>query len=267
MGSLDFVSQNAAVAVAFVAKDPQFILDDLLSFGHDPQSAGRELADFESKVHLRLREDIAANIGGDTAIALDGAMLPTPAWKLILEVHDAAALSHSLEQLVTAVSQEAQQKGRPGVSLQSEDVSGQKYYSVISQEKGAKPLTYTFAAGYMIVGPNRAVVMNALHTKTMNNSLARSGDFKAMLPKDTNANYSAIAYQNLSPVLQPLLAQVTGEQAAVIQQLAADSRPSVVAAWGKENRIEAATNSRFVGFDWLTLGSLLGKGTSRPHTP
>jgi hypothetical protein len=267
MGSLDFVSQNAAVAIAFVAKDPKAIMDDVLSFGRDPERTSREIADAESKLHLRLRDDIAANLGGDTSIALDGAVLPTPAWKLIVEVHDAAALASSIEKLVQAVNEEAQHKGKPGVTLQTEDVSGQKFYSVVSQDKGQKPMTFTFSSGYMIVGPSRAVVMDALHTKAMGSSLARSGDFKSMLPKDSNANYSAVAYQNLSPVLQPLLSQMTGEQAAVLQQLAADSRPSVIAAWGRENRIDAATNSRFIGFDWLALGSLLGKGTSRGRIP
>jgi hypothetical protein len=267
MGSLDFVSQNAAAAVAFIAKDPQAIMDDVLSFGRDPERTNREIADAESKLHLRIREDIAANLGGDTTIALDGAVLPTPAWKLIVEVHNAGALAASLEKLVQAVNEEAQRKGKPGVTLQSEDVSGQKFYALVSQEKVANPVTYTFSSGYMIVGPSRAVVMNALHTKAMGNSLARSGDFKSMLPKDANANYSAVAYQNLSPVLQPLLSRMTGEQAAVLQQLAADSRPSVIAAWGRDNRIDAASNSRFVGFDWLALGTLLGEGTSQPRTP
>ena len=267
MGSLDFVSQNAAVAVAFVAKDPQAIMDDVLSFRRNRERTDRELAEVESKLQLRIREDIAANLGGETTIALDGAVLPTPAWKLIVEVHNPAALATSFEKLVQGINDEAQRKGKPGASLQSEDVSGQRYYTLTGKEAGANPVTYTFAAGYMIVAPSRAMVMNALHTKAMGNSLARAGDFKSMLPKDSNANYSAVAYQNLSPILQPLLSQVTGEQAAVIQQLAADSRPSVVAAWGRDNRIEAATNSRFVGFDWLALGSLLGKGTSPHHTP
>jgi hypothetical protein len=267
IGSLDFVSQNAAVAIAFVAKDPQAIMDDVLSFGRDPERTSREVADAESKLHLRLREDIAANLGGDTAIALDGAVLPTPAWKLIVEVHNAGALANSLEKLVQAMNEESQRKGKPGVTLQAEDISGQKFYAVVSQDKGQKPITYTFASGYMIIGPSRAVVMDALHTRAMGSSLARSGDFKSMLPKDSNANYSAVAYQNLSPVLQPLLSQMTGEQAAVLQQLAADSRPSVIAVWGRENRIDAATNSRFIGFDWLALGSLLGKGTSQGRTP
>jgi hypothetical protein len=121
----------------------------------------------------------------------------------------------------------------------------------------------------MIVGPNRATLMNTLHTRANGDSLARSGDFKAMLPKDENANYSLIAYQNLAPIIQPLSTQLTGDQAKIVQELASDSRPSVACAWGKQNRIEAVTNSRLLGFDWLALGSLLekNKGTTKGQKP
>jgi hypothetical protein len=126
---------------------------------------------------------------------------------------------------------------------------------------------FTFAPGYMIIGPNRAVLMNTLHTRATGDSLARSPEFKALLPKDQNANYSAIAYQNLGPILQPLLSQMSGEQAKVIQQLAADSKPSVICAWGRQNQIEAVTNSRLFGFDWMAVGSLLNPGTSQRRNP
>ncbi len=79
-----------------------------------------------------------------------------------------------------------------------------------------------------------------------------------MLPKDENENYSAIAYQNLSPVLTPLLSQVSGDAALALRELAADSKPTAVCAWGEANTIEAASNSRLFGFDFLTLGALIG---------
>jgi hypothetical protein len=58
-------------------------------------------------------------------------------------------------------------------------------------------------------------------------------------------------------VLNPLLSQFSGESADAIRKLAADSRPTAICAWGKENRIEAASDSRLFGFDFLTLGALL----------
>jgi hypothetical protein len=60
-------------------------------------------------------------------------------------------------------------------------------------------------------------------------------------------------YQNVSPVLTPLLSQFSGDQRRRISQLAADARPTAICAWGKDNRIEAASNSHLFGFDFLAL--------------
>jgi hypothetical protein len=258
MGSLQFVSHNASMAIAVVTKEPQLMFDDLLSMaGENNGKTQADLADAEHKLRLRIREDLAAHFGGDGVLALDGPVLPTPSWKFVIEIHDAPGLAASLQTLVGAINDEAQREGKPGVELKAEDVNGQRYYTVLGHESHASPLYYTFAAGYMIMGPNRAAVMDALHTQAAGDSLAQWGDFKALLPKDENANYSMIAYQNLGPVLQPLMGQLKGDQMKAVQQLAADSRPSVICAWGRQNRIEAATNSKLLGLDWLAFGSLI----------
>jgi hypothetical protein len=268
MGSLEFISRSASVAVAFVGKDPQLMMNDILDMDTgDKAKQQAEIADAEAKLKLRIREDIVAHFGGDGAFALDGPVLPTPSWKAIIEVHDAPGLADSLTKLTQAFNEEAASKNHPGVDMKTEDVNGQRYYTVQGRESKAEPMYFTFAAGYMIIGPNRAVLMNTLHTRATGDSLARSPEFKALLPKDQNANYSAIAYQNLGPILQPLLSQMSGDQAKVVQQLAADSKPSVICAWGRQNQIEAVTNSRLFGFDWMAVGSLLNPGTSHRRNP
>jgi hypothetical protein len=267
MGSLEFVSRNASIAFAVISKDPNQMFDDMLAMNRNRAKTESEFAEAESKFNLRFREDLVAHFGGDAVFALDGPVLPTPSWKVVVEVHDPAGLATSIEKLVQAMNQELQQKGKPAAEFVSEDVSGQRYYSLRNPEKGNESMHFTFAAGYMIIGPSRAVLMNTLRTRVTGDSLARFGEFKALLPKDNNANYSAIAYQNLAPVAQPLLEQMTGEQAKLVQQLIADSRPSVICAWGRDSRIEAVTNSRLLGFDWLAVGNLLGNGTSHKSKP
>ncbi len=268
MGSLDFVSPNAAVAVAFLAKEPQLMWEDILAMDSGHQSKrDAEMADTQAKLHLRLKEDLAAHFGGDGALALDGPVLPTPSWKMIVEVHDPAGLVISIGKVVDAVNQEATQKGKPGVKLTNENVGGQIFYTVESQQTGSKPMYFTFDSGYLLFGPDRAVLMNAMRTRASGDSLARSGQFKALLPKDQNTNYSALAYQNLSPILQPLLSQASGEQAKVLQELAADSRPSVICVRGSQTEIEATTNSRLLGFDWLATASMWNGGTKHRSLP
>lgn len=268
MGSLEFISRNASLAFAFLAKEPDQILTDMLSMNPNQAKAQSDFAEAESKLSLRIREDLVAHFGSDAVLALDGPVLPTPSWKVVLEVHDAAGLAVSMEKLVQGLNNELQREAKPGIRLTSEDVNGQRYYSLLNPEKGAQPIHYTFSNGYMIVGPSRALLMQTLRTRATGDSLARSGEFRSLLPKDRNTNYSAIAYQNLAPVAGPLLAQISGDQAKALQSLMADSRPSVICAWGRENRIEAVTNSRLLGFDWLAVGSLLGRsGTTQKQTP
>jgi hypothetical protein len=112
----------------------------------------------------------------------------------------------------------------------------------------------------MIVAPSRALLIQAMQAYSTGNSLANSAAFKALLPNDANDDYSAIAYQNLSPVLTPLLTEVSGETADAVRKLAADARPTAVCARGEQNSIEAASDSRLFGFDFLTLETLMRSG-------
>jgi hypothetical protein len=102
--------------------------------------------------------------------------------------------------------------------------------------------------------------MEALHTYATGDSLVRSAAFRALLPKDADENYSAIAYQNLTPVMTPLLSQFSGEAATALQHLAADARPTAICARGENNRIEAVTDSRMFGLDFVTLETLMNIG-------
>ena len=146
------------------------------------------------------------------------------------------------------------------IAIESTQAGNHTFYTVHDQTTGLTPVHYTFVDGYMILAPNRALLMEAIHTHATGNSLAHAAAFKALLPKDENENYSAVAYQNLSPVLTPLLTQLSGKAAEALSSLAADSKPTAICAWGKESRIEVASDSRLFGFDFLTLQTLINSG-------
>jgi hypothetical protein len=262
MGSLGFVTPNATVAVAVLSKEPKEIADDILNMAELDKAQQKEnLSEVESMLQISFRDDLAASLGGEFLLSLDGPVLPTPSWKAVIEVHDTARLEQTLERLTKSISNLNQGKGSPHViAIESSQADGQSYYSLHDLTSGNVLAQYTFSDGYMILAPSRALLMQALQTHASGNSLASSAAFKALLPKDDHDNYSAIAYQNLSPVLTPLLSSFSGESAQALQQLAADARPTAICAWGKDNRIEVASDSRLFGFDMLTLGSLIHSG-------
>jgi hypothetical protein len=274
MGSLDYVSSNAGAAVSFVAKEPALMLDDIFStIGASDPNFSKSLAQTNSALGLDLRNDLARTLGGELTLALDGPVLPTPSWKAIVEVNDSGALQVAIDKLVQAVNRDAQKPNQPGVTLNQAQVGGRTFYTIQSQGAGlSTECDYTFADGYMIVAPSRALLLAALQTHANGTSLARSPSFRALLPSDNQANFSGMIYQNLSPILKPLSSQLTSGQLALVQQLAADAKPSVFCAYGESDRIEVASSAKLFDLNpgLPTLIHLLGlsdHGTSRQANP
>jgi hypothetical protein len=174
---------------------------------------------------------------------------------------------------VQAANREAQKSNQPGLAINQAQVGGRTFYTIQSQTPGlTTEYDYTFADGYMIVAPSRALLLAAIETHENGTSLARSGSFRALLPSDNQANFSGMIYQNLSPILKPLASQLNSGQLAIVQQLAADSKPSVMCAYGESDRIEVTSSGKLLDLNptFPTLLHLLGMsehGTSRQSNP
>ncbi|HEY8148070.1 MAG TPA: FecR family protein, partial [Vicinamibacteria bacterium] len=277
MGALDFVSPTALGAAAFVAKSPALIFDDLVSMAMSaPEGAGHDLASLESKLDLHIREDLAETLGGEFAVALDGPLLPTPAWKLVVEVADPARLQSSLEVLVRRANEEATRAARPALVLESEDVGGQAYH-VIRGARLPVELHYALAEGYLVAAPSRALVMRALQTRASGDTLARSASFRALFPPDRDVNVSGLLYQNLGPMVRSLLdapgaGALTADQRRSFDGLTQDTRPTVLCAYGEPSAVRVAGLGGVFELDTsdLVLPMLLERvrrGTSRMATP
>jgi FecR protein/Protein of unknown function (DUF3352)/Putative zinc-finger len=274
MGSLDYVSANAGAAVSFVAKQPALMLDDLVSvIGSSDPSFSNNLAEMNTDLGFDLRNDLASTLNGEMTVALDGPLLPTPSWKIIVEVDNPGALQLVIEKSIQRRNREAQRSNAPGVTLEQQQIGGRTFYTIHMLGPGlATECDYTFADGYMLLAPSRALLLAALDTHADGSSLARSASFRSLLPSDNQANFSGMLYQNLSPILKPLASQVTSQQFAVLQRLAADSKPSVICAYGETDRIEVATNGNLLDLNpgMMTLFRLLGqadRGTSSSSHP
>jgi hypothetical protein len=254
IGGLDFVSKDASAVVAFVSKSPSQMLDDILNTASASNAnAPDDLARAEAETKIKFHQGLADTLGGEATFALDGPILPTPSWKVIAEVYEPGQLQSTIQQLVADVNAKVQQPGH-GLTLDQETVNGRMFYTLRPQETTKQyEIDYTFSDGYIILGPSRAMVMQALSIRNSGNSLAQSDNFKALLPQDEHANVSALLYQNLSPVVGPIMQQLSPAQLQSLQQLAAETKPSLVCAYGNANSISVASTSRFFGLDLNTL--------------
>jgi FecR protein len=244
MGALDFVSPAAQGAVAFVAKSPALIFDDLVSLTGAREGARQDLASLESSLELRLREDIAETLGGEIVLALDGPLLPTPAWKVVAEVVDPGRLQASLQTVVRRHNEEAARSERPALALESEDVGGQTFHVL---RGGALPFEahYAFVDGYLVAAPSRALVMRAIQGRAAGDTLARSASFRALFPPDRDVNVSSLVYQNLGPTVRSLMeapgtGRLSAEQRRSLDSLSANTRPTVLCAYSEPGGVRVA---------------------------
>jgi hypothetical protein len=267
MGSLDYVSPDATIVTGFVVKNPAAIFDEIGAVRNlTAVDASRALAEAQQQTGIDLRNDLAAALGGEFSLSLDGPAIPVPSWKLVIETYDPAKVQATLQKMVDVYNRETVKAGNLPVKLAPEVVEGRTYYSLIGSGGPLTEVHYTFSGGYMIAGPSRALVSRALQVKTAGTSFAKSTAFLALVPRDRYANFSALIYQNLGTTLAPIAGLLSGmvPQAPAGQPnpLAALSnmKSTLIAAYGEPDRISIATSGNLMGINpaGLLTGGLSG---------
>ncbi|MDQ3754771.1 MAG: DUF3352 domain-containing protein, partial [Acidobacteriota bacterium] len=221
----------------------------------------RRLRELETQYGLDLRRDFAAPLGGEFAFAVDGPILPTPSWKMVFEVYDQARLQQTFERVVEELNKHAAKSNLKGLQWERQDAGqGRVFYTLRSADFGVSA-HYAYANGYLIAAPSRALVERAIEYQQTQNTLTRSPRFTAQLPADGNANFSAVFYHNLAPLLAPLADRVASslpeQERAALQSMGANSAPTLAYAYAQGDRIIIASNTEGGPFG-LSPASLLG---------
>jgi ferric-dicitrate binding protein FerR (iron transport regulator) len=204
MGALEFISPDASLVAAFVIEEPTALVDDLLETLKKADSqAWAELQKFQQEQGIDLRNDFAASLGGEYAFAIDGPVLPVPSWKAIFQVDDQQHLQQTLETMVGKINAEMAKHGKKGFAWSQAESGGRALYTLKSLDYGLE-VNYTYAYGYFIAAPSRALVENAIRYKESGHTLLQSPKFKATLPEDKQVSFSAMVYQNAGSILAPL---------------------------------------------------------------
>jgi hypothetical protein len=289
MGALDYVSPDATLVTAFVVKNPAAIVDETLALQQrSPAAADKALADARQQAGFDVRADLAASLGGEFAVVLDGPAFPVPSWKLVAEVYDPDRFEATVQKVVEAYNRETAKSGGKPLRTSQETADGHTWYMIAAA--APNPLTeahYTFADGYLIAGPTRALVARALQVKAAGTSIARSAGFLSMEPRDGHVNFSAVVYQNLGATLAPLAGLLSafgrggvpsGPGQQIPLQDLGNLKPSLIAAYAEPDRITVASNRNVLGKSVTDLlsGNLLGmaggalpfsqlQGTRRPQ--
>ena len=260
MGALDFISPNANVAAAFVVKDPALLVDDLLGFFDtvDPDMR-RQMSELEKQQGFDIRNDFAAPLGGEFAFAIDGPLLPTPSWKLIMEVYDSAKLQDAFERAVSKVNEFSSLHGKGSLAVEK-IVAGERTYYLLKTSAGGPEVHYVFTNGYLVAAPSKALVDQALSNRDSGTSLVRSSRFMNALPQDGNTNFSAIFYHDLAAIMSPFaerMKNVAGGGGKQLSSIDPNAPPTLAYAYAQGDRITIAANTEGGAFG-LSPASLIG---------
>jgi len=264
LGALDFISPQATLAWAAAVKQPTAIIDEIMTMQQSNPAFAQHLAEIQALIGVDLRNDLAAALGSEVAMAQDGPLLPMPAWKVAVEVYDSVKLQATIQKLIDAANTLAATQGSTGVQLQQSTANGRTYYTFSSPK--ASPFTqvcYTYIDGYLLAGSSQSLLDTAIQNRASGYTLPRSATFTALIPHDQYANFSAAIYYNAS-TLSPLLEQFSQQPA--VQQLAANLKPTLIAAYGENDRITFATSgSLFTTIGNMSLLQLLEKPGTQLH--
>jgi len=262
MGTLDFVSPNASLALSFVVEDPREIVQEIFSLveSHDP-GLTQDLEDFESQTGVNVAEDLAAQLGGEVSFALDGPILPTPSWKASLEVNDPARLEETIEKLVAGYNREKDSHS-VALSLTQENAGGRTYYTLQTSRPAGAPgvpneIDYVFVDGYLLAASSRTLLSSSIQNRNTQYTLARSSEFSSRLPRDGFTNCSALVYQNLGAVAGSIadFPILTPAERQALESLRQNGGPSLTCAYGEPQDIVVANSGNLFG---LGFGPLLG---------
>jgi len=260
MGSLSYVSPDAKLVAAAVLKRPVEIFDEMMAFAAREEGASDELQRVQGELGISLREDIAAALGGEVAMALDGPIVPKPAWKVIAEVYDPDKLVWAMQQLLANANDHLAEEGKPRIEWTEEEAGGRTYYGF----GGDESFQMTFDEGYLVAGPNRTVIDRAIRFRQSGYTLETSKRFAKLLPADGNVNFSALFYQDALALLEPLAEKIaagglTDAQSEALEALRGQTEPTLAYAYGEEDRIVFAARGIADLFS-AGLPALLGLG-------
>ncbi|HEV8130813.1 MAG TPA: FecR domain-containing protein [Acidobacteriota bacterium] len=271
MGALDFVSPEALGVAAFAVRNPASLVDELFALLQNTDlRAWQNVLEFQKEHGVDIRGDIAAPLGGEFLFAVDGPLLPNPSWKIVVEVYDAARLQNTLQWAVAQINQEAAKDGKPGLMLTQEYFNGKTFYRLASEESGYEA-DYVFHNGYLVMAPSRTLVIQALQYRDTGYTLGSSAAFKSLLPVDGRAHCSALFYHNVAPVVGSLAqhlpqseSKLTPDQTKSLQEIAAQTPPTLICIYAEKDRIIVAAKGEFFDLGTLagfgSLGDLLSKG-------
>jgi len=234
LGSLDYVSPKAAFVLAVVLKNPAEVFDDIkeLATASNP-NAFATIPQMEQALQISLRDDLLGQLQGEVAVEISDLQKPEPAWNAILRVNDRGRLQRTLAKLFAQFPTRAF------------DQDGVHYDSLTIPSKGkAVEVDFAFTENYLIVGPSRTSIAEAIGFHKSGESLAKSAPFLDALPPGSPREASAMFYEDASALAALQMRRFAPDLADMGLDVSPVAQPIALFLYGENNAIRAVSGGK-----------------------
>ena len=261
MAGLDFVSAEALAVASALTRDAGSIVSEIFAGlqGIDPDG-WNGIVEFQREHRFDLEYNVAAALGGEFVLALDGPVLPTPSWKAVIEVYNWAVLQNAIERLVFEFNLASVDEGGPQLELLAESAGGRIDY-VLRQTDGGPEVHYAFVGGYMVVGPSQALLNQSIQYYETQSNLSNSTAFRALFPAGSQNDCSAVFYGNMGSIASslsgfiPESVDVEEGQLEAVLNMTTETSPTLACVVAEDDRI-LAMNAGDSPFGIVAMGGL-----------
>lgn len=235
MGSLDFVSPKAMMALSLSLSNPARMFDDIRELSKSPAADPfAAVESFQNGLNLSLKDDVLNLLTGEITAEVDTITATRPVWRAVLGVKDADHLQRTLAKILTA----AQFPVEPATE------GSLTYYTVrIPTDKTTMEIGYTLVDGYWVIGSGREAVAQAVAMHNSGGSLRKSQQFLAALPPGHSVDSSLLFYEDPMAMAALQMQRFAPSMAAPLVQLSGQTASAVICLYGDDAAIREASRS------------------------
>jgi hypothetical protein len=260
-GAAEYLSSDAILGIYVSTREPRQLFEEFTAQLRQWQpSFDQDLAEVEARLGANFARDLAAAVGTESMIGLEGFSVSGPAWVMAVLVNNPAAIDNSISKVADEynASLNPVEQGKR-VLLERVSVDGRLWTSM---KIGLVPFTpvWTYDRGYLVAASDRALASRAIATRNGGLPLVWSPLFQQQLPSSSGLHPSAFAWLNTKGALEGLAALVPSPE---LQKLMAAREPILVVLNGATEQIHAASRTRITG---LIVDAMLLEGLGRERS-
>jgi hypothetical protein len=264
-GAAEYLPSDVLLAGYVSTREPLQLFEELTAqLTRAEPDFEQGLATLDEKLGVGFVQNLTAALGTEAAFAVTGLSTSGPTWVMASVVYNPPVIDSSLQKLVEAFNAELGPDEQSKRIVFEQETVGARTWNTM--RPGGLPLgiTWTYDAGYMVAGSDRAVAERAIATRNGGSPLVWSPQFLGQLPTSAGLHPSAFGWLNTKGALS-LLSGLTTNPA--LGELLAGRDPILVVFDGTPERIHAASRNRITGLimDAMLIQSL-GQATLGQQT-